>query len=134
MDFWSGAQRAAHAFSAPPQVLVLQLGRFLNVSGQIQKRRDPVDVDSQLVVPIFLGGALHVSTTTYNLRATILHHGPHPRAGHYTAHLFAGKQIWSCDDNRRARLLTTESASHESDCYLLVYERSPNSSTCSDHA
>ena len=134
MDFWSGAQRAVHAFSAPPQVLVLQLGRFHNVSGHVQKRRDPVDVDSKLVVPIFVGGALHVSTTTYDLKATIMHHGPHPRAGHYTAHLFAGQYIWSCDDNRRAKSLTEVARSHDTDCYLLIYERSPLSATDSDHA
>ncbi|CAE7367984.1 PRP2 [Symbiodinium sp. CCMP2592] len=55
LDYWSGAQRAVHAFSAPPPVLALQVERFSTINERIIKRRDPIDVDRDLVIPIFAG-------------------------------------------------------------------------------
>ena len=123
LDYWSGASKAVHAFSDPPSVLTLQLERFINVGGTIQKRKDPVDVDDILVIPRFSGAGMQVKVARYQLVASIAHHGQHPRMGHYTTHLFAGPTMWSCDDNRRASRVNALSSSHAVDCYMLLYAR-----------
>ena len=123
LDYWSGAQQAVHAFSDPPSVLTLQVERFVNIGGIINKRRDPIDVDDILGIPTFSGAGMQVKVARYQLAASITHHGQHPRAGHCTAQLFAGPSIWSCDDNRRANRVSTLSSSHACDCYLLLYTR-----------
>ena len=121
LDYWSGAQSSVHAFSAPPLVLTLQIERFRNNDGAISKRRDPIDVDRELVIPTFAGEGMQVRVAHYELVATISHHGAHPKTGHYTAHLFEGSHIWSCDDNRCAKYVSAVSRSHACDCYLLLY-------------
>ena len=117
-----GTKRCPH-FSEPPSVLTLQVERFINHPGVINKRRDPFDVDDILVIPIFSGAGMQVKVVRYQLAATITHHGEHPRTGHYTAQLFAGPHMWSCDDNRRAHQVRASMHSHASDCYLLIYTR-----------
>ena len=86
LDYWSGASKAVHAFSDLPSVLTLQLERFINIGGTIQKRKDPVDVDDILIIPIFSGAGVQVKIARYQLVASIPHHGQHPRMGHYTTH------------------------------------------------
>ena len=86
LDYWSGASKAVHAFSDLPSVLTLQLERFINIGGTIQKRKDPVDVDDILIIPIFSGAGMQVKIARYQLVASIPHHGQHPRMGHYTTH------------------------------------------------
>ncbi|CAE7249285.1 PRP2 [Symbiodinium sp. CCMP2592] len=72
LDYWSGAQKAVHAFSAPHPVLTFQVERFHKSNDRITKRRDPIDVDRDLAIPIFAGDQMQVRVMRYQLVATSL--------------------------------------------------------------
>ena len=48
-------QDVAHAFTAAPLVLMLQLGRFRAADGRIIKLHTSIEVDDTIQVPIFTG-------------------------------------------------------------------------------
>ena len=57
----------------------------------------------------------------YTLRALVVHKGPSPRCGHYTAFLRKGKQWWEADDGA-VRKVDAETALAQP-AYVLLYER-----------
>ena len=125
IDFWSGAQESIHALLHAPNILMLQLDRFHNRLGRVHKRQDAVEVNREIMVPFFADHRLYIELAHYRLVATIMHHGSHPRTGHYTAYLLSEGQLWSCDDNRSAQPAQDFSDSHAKGCYVLFYEKLP---------
>ena len=123
VDFWSSSSDCIVGLTAPPLFLALQVDRFHRNNGRVTKRHDTIEVNHQIVVPIFSGADLAVEVSWYKLNATISHAGLHPSTGHYTACLVQGTSVWSCDDNRHAHRSDSFPKLHDKECYVLLYQR-----------
>ncbi|CAE7239429.1 PRP2 [Symbiodinium sp. CCMP2456] len=64
VDSWH-AQEDVHAFTVLPPVLMLQLGRFHNADGRINKLHTHVEVDEELWIPLFNGAGIQDTTKCY---------------------------------------------------------------------
>ena len=74
-------QDVAHAFTAAPLVLMLQLGRFRAADGRIIKLHTSIEVDDTIQVPIFTGDDVQIRHAAYHCTAMICLHGAHPKTG-----------------------------------------------------
>ena len=124
VDFWSAEPDAEYiqALVQSPRLLLLQIDRFKLSAGTIHKRLDVLEANRRLVIPIFSDESLRSAVAWYELIAVISHHGPHPRAGHYTTTLLQEGRSWQCDDNRLpTHQLDTGESYISSESYLLLY-------------
>ena len=96
------SQSSIHALRRAPNIICLQLGRFLHHHAQGYKDMQPVEFSGLVCIPLFTGNDLHRSPITYKVRAGVMHHGDLPTTGHYTAFLSAGESHWLCDDGQSA--------------------------------
>ena len=96
-----------------PPVLVLHVNRFQRVDHQTQKITRPIDTPTTSRLP---------NGTTYNLRATIRHHGHTPTTGHYVAAVATPpQQSWLlCTDAKLPAVLPTPDVETRH-AYLLFY-------------
>ena len=94
-----------------PAVLVIALKRFRWERGRSEKNKVLVQCPMQ----VDLGCA-------YSLQATVEHRGSSVNSGHYTAHVFDGRNWYLCDDNRISKVKPDEVVS--SDTYMLFYRKS----------
>ena len=129
IDAWHD-QSSRHAFSRPPRLLVLELKRYRMAGADFSKDRRPVRFAPSLRVPVFeASGALASRPATYRLRASNIHLGATPGAGHYQTVLRCFSEGESPRAFQTAALLTddgrspgiTQWDSHERDSYLLWY-------------
>ena len=114
MCTWHTQQLGIQTLSGPLKVLILRSSRFERSGGTIKKVNAPVQVSTVLQVPVFDNDTLQCSYTRYHVLSVIMHSGPTPNAGHYTARLFrTGDQqiaLWSTDDARPAKLVHRDTA------------------------
>ena len=72
-----------------PNIICLQLGRFLHDNAQGYKDMQSVEFSRTVCIPIFTGNDLHRSLVEYRVHPGVMHHGDLPTTGHYTAFLSA---------------------------------------------
>ncbi|CAE7279327.1 unnamed protein product [Symbiodinium natans] len=121
-------QDPPHALTRPPELLILQIGRFVQSAGGIRKTRQRIEMHKNLTVPTFTGHAGDVVNTPYKLCGGVMHIGKVVTAGHYQAFYFPGdtEDIWSChlvhDDGQTATPGTDATRQAIlTNCYLLAY-------------
>ena len=123
------SQEAAHAFTQPPRLLILQVSRFLHADRGIRKTRQTFQLLRRINIPTFTDHAGSTEQTTY-----ILQRGSSCRPGSYRrpllSVLFPGdaQDIWQKhmihDDGQTAQIGNdaTRQAT-QTNCYLLAYTR-----------
>ena len=84
------AQDPPHALTRPPELLILQIGRFVQLAGGIRKTRQGIEIHKNLTVSTFTGHAGDVVTTPYKLCGGVMHIGKVVTAGHHQAFYFPG--------------------------------------------
>ena len=116
-------QDALHAFSMPPGVLIVQIGRFgrTDAHARVRKHRFELVPDFRVLVPTFTHD-MHVCESQYRLCASIVHVGSSPNSGHYfTLFHNADGCVVLADDNVRARFVEHQSEQYHRDIYILFY-------------
>ncbi|VVB02454.1 unnamed protein product [Arabis nemorensis] len=103
-----------------PNVLVIHLKRFDNVSNKIEK---PIAFDKILVLSSFLDEASKDHQAEYELFGVILHSGSTLESGHYCAYVKDSLDQWYCCDDMLVSLSTLQGVSLE-EAYILFYSRS----------
>ena len=68
-------QDAMHAFTHAPELLILQISRFLHTDRSIRKTRQSFDIQRHLEVPTFVDPAGTVEQQPYKLCGGVLHIG-----------------------------------------------------------
>ena len=124
LDMWH-LQDQSHALLAPPQGLILQVGRFRYSSddGRSVKLDFHVVPDQRVFVPVFLHG-VETRLSEYKLCAFTVHHGDTPESGHYTAILLCNDRFYKLDDGVPARACDHEEFEQGcSNSYLFFYVR-----------
>ena len=101
INMWE-SQSSIHALRRAPNIICLQLGRFLHDNAQGYKDMQPVEFSGLVCVTMFTGNDLHRSLVKYRVHAGVMHHGDLPTTGHYTAFLSAGESHLLCDDGQCA--------------------------------
>ena len=124
------SQEAAHEFTQPPRLLILQVSRFLRTDRGIRKTRQTFQLLRRINIPTFTDHAGSTEQTTYILRGGVLHVGQVVTAGHYQAFYFAGDDwdIWQThmihDDGQTAQIGNDAARQAiQTNCYLLAYTR-----------
>ena len=107
---WHVNQLGIQALAEKPQLLMLRLMRFTRRANQACKNTAPVAIPNMMQMPVFDGTSVQCSFVPYRVSAILMHTGPTPHAGHYTARLPLSGQDpeitqWSTDDGRTARPL-----------------------------
>ena len=124
------AQEDMHAALVPPEVLVVQVGRFeyhgdTNLS---VKHRPSVVPDMDIQLPCFVRD-MQTRHVPYRLRAAFIHKGLSPNSGHYVALLYDETDthpgnVWFADDGAPAvRITDDEVVAMYRDIYILFYTR-----------
>lgn len=104
----------------PPTVLIIQLVRFTILPNGEQKKVDrPVRPRMTLTIP----KDACPSTPTYELFASVTHHGETLSSGHYTADIRAAGNKWLRIDDRHVYRISPRDACND-DAYLLFYQMS----------
>ena len=88
-------QRFPHAFSEAPEHTVLQTPRFV----QEQKNEQPLQIDSQVQLAVFLEQGTQVVWKQYGTVAVIHHTGHSASSGHYRACVRQENQWCHADDS-----------------------------------
>jgi uncharacterized UBP type Zn finger protein len=118
------AEKQMHIWSAP-QILVIQLKRFITVGRHQRKLDRRVDYPLRLDMAPFLAGPQNAAPCKYRLFAVSEHSGS-LAGGHYTAHavvlLEGGTRRWFSFNDSCARQASERDAQSD-EAYLLFYER-----------
>ena len=122
------AQDTPHALTRPPELLILQVGRFVQSASGVRKTRQMIEVHKHLTVPTFTGHAGDIAHTPYKLCGGVMHIGKVVKAGHYQAFYFPGdsEDIWPCHlvhDDGQTAMPGTDATRQAilTNCYLLAY-------------
>ena len=83
-------QDGVHAFTLLPELLILQVSRFMHTDRGIRKTRQSFQLQCRINIPHFVDHAGSVEHATYHLRGGVLHVGQVVNAGHYQAFYFPG--------------------------------------------
>ena len=123
-------QDSVHAFTAPPELLILQVSRFIQTDRGIRQTRRSFQLQRRINVPHFVDHAGRIEQAVYHLRGGVLHVGQVVTAGHYQAFYFPGddQDIWQAhmihDDGQAARSGSDATKQAiQTNCYLLAYSR-----------
>ena len=95
IDTWH-QQECVHAFTRPPDTLILQVGRFLQTERGIRKTRQSFKLQKTVRVPMFTDNSGTVQHVQYEICGGVLHVGKVVTAGHYQAFYFPSQNedIW----------------------------------------
>ena len=123
-------QDSVHAFTRPPDTLIIQVSRFLHTERGIRKTRQSFQLQKKVHIPVFTDHAGSIEQIPYQLCGGVLHIGKVVTAGHYQAFYFPGdsEDIWSShlvhDDDNQAILGTAATQQAiTTNCYLLAYRQ-----------
>ena len=129
IDKWH-QQECFHAFTRPPDTLILQVSRFLQTERGIRKTRQSFQLQKKVRIPIFTDHSGTVQHMDYEICRGVLHVGKVVTAGHYQAFYFPGQHedIWQShlihDDDSPA--IQGTAATKQAICtnnYLLAYRQ-----------
>ena len=95
VDKWH-QQECVHAFTRPPDTLILQVGRFLQTERGIRKTRQSFQLQKKVRIPIFTDHSGTIQHIDYEICGGVLHVGKVVTAGHYQAFYFPSQHedIW----------------------------------------
>jgi len=100
-----------------PDILVIQLKRFVHEGLIGRKVKDPVIFQEELDMPIL--------RHRYRLKAVVFHHGYGLSSGHYTCTAQVGGEWYAFDDSTvNPTNLEDDRTSETKSAYLLFYEKS----------
>jgi ubiquitin carboxyl-terminal hydrolase 4/11/15 len=115
-----------------PEILVIQLRRFISGQYQLQKLYNFVDFPDEFNMRQYVIGPQRDEDQIYRLYAVSNHHGA-LAGGHYTAHAMVQDPRKGPDRHARWYLFSDSSVRvaeamswHTSAAYILFYERIPN--------
>ena len=97
-----------NACTNAPELLILQIGRFLHTDKGIRKIRQSFQIQRHIEVPTFVDHAGSIEQTSYMLCGGVLRIGKVVTAGHYQAFYFSGDEddLWPLnlvhDDSQKA--------------------------------
>ena len=129
MDKWH-QQECVHAFTRPPDTLILQVSCFLQTERGIRKTRQSFQLQKKVRIPIFTDHSGTVQHIDYEICGGVLHVGKVVTAGHHQTFYFPGQHedIWQShlihDDDGPATQGTA--ATKQAICtnsYLLAYRK-----------
>ena len=129
IDKWH-QQECVHAFTRPPDTLILQVSCFLQTERGIRKTRQSFQLQKKVRIPIFTDHSGTVQHIDYEICGGVLHVGKVVTAGHYQTFYFPGQHedIWQShlihDDDGPATQGTA--ATKQAICtnsYLLAYRQ-----------
>ena len=120
-------QAYTHGLREAYPVLMVQLARYNYGDNGVSKDRTGVAVPRKLLLPVF-GRGLKTFQATYTVCSIIIHHGNHPRAGHYTSLLLEPgalprSRLWGTDDGKVAKPYGRFPKCVERDAYIFILAR-----------
>lgn len=112
--------------SEPPAILILQLGRFREVKGRLEKINCDVKYENVLEIDVFNHKTQKPSRVKYALYSVVLHYGS-LESGHYYSYVKSQANAqWFCCSDRYVRKIQDPYGNGFSEAYLLFYERLSN--------